>query len=294
MPCGPATFWPTWPLTTGPLSPCATSTTCRYPTSLSFCSGRCTAPKPCSDGPGPPSDVPMPPRTTPMPDPFEALRRHDGPVDPDPTFAARLRARVERALSLPEGVTVSNLTVEAVAATDVADPSAPGAVAVTAAAVVPYLIVDGARRALDWYVSALGATRRGEPIVMADGRIGHGELELRGSVLYLADESAESQVAAPRPGGPATVSFAFEVPDVDASVDRAVAAGAVLERPLADNPYGRNAVVRDPFGHRWIISSVTTAPSPVTAGPDDRSAAGGHGERVRSGDIGYVLSLIHI
>ena len=223
-----------------------------------------------------------------MPDPFEALLRHDGPVDPDPTFAARLRARVERALSLPEGVTVSNLTVEAVAATDVADPSAPGAVAVTAAAVVPYLIVDGARRALDWYVSALGATRRGEPIVMADGRIGHGELELRGSVLYLADESAESQVAAPRPGGPATVSFAFEVPDVDASVDRAVAAGAVLERPLADNPYGRNAVVRDPFGHRWIISSVTTAPSPVTAGPDDRSAAGGHGERVRSGDIGYV------
>ena len=117
-------------------------------------------------------------------------------------------------------------------------------------------MVADARRALNWYVSALGAARRGEVITMDDGRIGHAELELRGSVVYLADESPQGPVAAPRPGAPATVSLTFEVPDVDASVATALAQGAVLERPPADNPYGRNAVIRDPFGHRWIISAV--------------------------------------
>jgi len=224
-----------------------------------------------------------------MPDPFESLHLAATTVDPDPTFAARLRRHVERALSLPEGVTVSNLTVESTSA-----PAAAGHIAAgettpaVPAAVVPYLIVDGARQALDWYVDALGARRRGESIVMADGRVGHAELELRGSVLYLADESPESQVAAPRAGAGATVSFTFEVPDVDGSVDRALAAGAVLERPLADYPYGRNAVVRDPFGHRWIISSESVPGDPVTAGAGPGSVAGGQTDPVRHGDIGYV------
>ncbi|HXQ60649.1 MAG TPA: VOC family protein [Acidimicrobiales bacterium] len=212
-----------------------------------------------------------------MPDPFEALYLPTTDADPDPTFAARLRARVERALSLPEGVTVSNLTVEPAPAPTPATGAPTGVAArVAPGSVVPYLIVEDARRALDWYVAALGANRRGDVIVMSDGRVGHAELELRGSVLYLADESPESQVAAPRAGAGATVSFTFEVPDVDGSVDRALAAGAVLERPLADNPYGRNAVVRDPFGHRWIISSMSTEQEPDVADP------------VRQGDIGYV------
>jgi len=155
-----------------------------------------------------------------MADPFEALRLPVPAVDPDPTFAARLRSRVERALALPEGVTVSNLTIDSAPAS-APHPGSPPA-AVTPAAVIPYLIVSGARRALDWYVGALGATRRGEVITMPDGRIGHAELELRGSVVYLADESPESDVAAPRPGAGATVSLAFAVPDVDRSVDRAL------------------------------------------------------------------------
>ncbi|HXQ75701.1 MAG TPA: VOC family protein [Acidimicrobiales bacterium] len=80
---------------------------------------------------------------------------------------------------------------------------------------------------------------------------------------------AEGGVAAPRPGADATVSLTVEVSDVDGSVDRALAQGALLERPVADNPDGRNAVIRDPFGHRWIISD-------------------GGVETVRQGDIGYV------
>ena len=214
-----------------------------------------------------------------MTDPFEALRLPPATVDPDPTFAARLRSRVERALALPEGVTVSDLTLEDLSAPTA--PTAPAAAAggpgVVAPSIVPYLIVDGARRALDWYVSALGATRRGDVIAMPDGRIGHAELELRGSVIYLADESPESLVVAPRPGAGATVSLTFEVPDVDGTVQRAVDQGALVERPAADYSYGRNAVIRDPFGHRWIISAVTAAAgAPVGS------------DTIRQGDLAYV------
>jgi predicted enzyme related to lactoylglutathione lyase len=153
---------------------------------------------------------------------------------------------------------------------------------------IAYLIVGDTRRAIDWYVEVLGARRRGEPMVMADGRIGHAELDLGTSRLFLADESPESHVAAPRAGDDATVSFVVEMPDVDGAVRRATDAGATLERPAADNPYGRNAVVRDPFGHRWIISaspqnaapSPRTAPSPRSTGPED--------EWMQPGDIAFV------
>jgi len=69
------------------------------------------------------------------------------------------------------------------------------------------------------------------------------------------------------------------VPDVDALTDRAVAGGAGLERPPADYPYGRNAVIRDPFGHRWMLSSPVAAASPAP-GPSDG--------QLRQGDIAYV------
>ncbi len=74
-----------------------------------------------------------------MPDPFESLRLVDQPVEPDPGFTARLRALVERALHLPEGVTVTTLTLD--------DPTSTP----VTTGVVPYLIVSDARRALDWY-----------------------------------------------------------------------------------------------------------------------------------------------
>ena len=54
----------------------------------------------------------------------------------------------------------------------------------SAPSLVPYLAVADGRRALEWYVDVLGARRRGEPIIMPDGRLGHAELELGESVLY--------------------------------------------------------------------------------------------------------------
>jgi predicted enzyme related to lactoylglutathione lyase len=223
-----------------------------------------------------------------MPDPFEALRAPVSPVDPDPDFATRLRARVERALVLPEGVIVSETTIETTPARSRPpvpdDPRRAGA----ATGLTPYLIVADSRQAIDWYVEVFGARRRGEPIVMADGRVGHAELELGTSALFLADESPESHVAAPRPGADATVSFVVEVPDVDAALRRAGNAGATVERPAADNPYGRNAVVRDPFGHRWIISAAPGVTTPTGAAVSSESADHTPGELMRPGDIGYA------
>jgi uncharacterized glyoxalase superfamily protein PhnB len=213
-----------------------------------------------------------------MSDPFDALRLPIPAVDPDPTFATGLRSRVERALALPEGVTVSDLSLESRPTDPIPEPAGAALLGRRPrhGGVVPYLIVAGARSAIDWYVSALGARPHGEVIAMADGRIGHAELVLSGSMVYLADESPESNVVAPRPGAGATVSLTLEVPDVDGTVERALAQDAVLERPAQDNPYGRNAVIRDPFGHRWIISALSTEPPPAVAYP------------VRQGDIGYV------
>lgn len=209
-----------------------------------------------------------------MADPFASLRLPLSDVSPDPAFATRLRSRLERALALPEGVTVSHLVL------DPTTDRGHDAPAATTGGVVPYLIVADARRALAWYVTALGAATRGEPIVMPDGRIGHAEFVLSGSALYVADEaSGNSAVAAPRPGAGATVSLTVEVRDVDAAVARAVAEGAELERPAADNPYGRNAVIRDPFGHRWIVSASPVPPNTPTAPGFDL---------VRHGDVGYV------
>jgi predicted enzyme related to lactoylglutathione lyase len=193
-----------------------------------------------------------------MPDPFEQLRAALTPAQPDPAFAARLRERLGRALDLPRGVVMSDLQTH-----EVAPASAPAEAVIT-----PYLAVSGARSALDWYQQAFGARLHGEPIVMEDGSIGHAELDVRGAALYLAEQNPGLGFTAPDAGTAVTIHLS--VADVDTAIGQAVDAGARLDRPAADYPYGRNGVIRDPFGHRWLIS-----------GPQAR-----HG--LRHGDIGYV------
>ncbi len=183
-----------------------------------------------------------------MTDPLNALRQPVTPVDPDPAFTAELRSRLERALLAPEGAPMTT-TIEAPSHT-----------------LGCYLAVNDARAALDFYVQAFGARRRGEPIVMPDGRIGHAELAIGDSVLMLADEFAELGLLSPRTRGGPSQSLYLRVsePDaVDATMRAAVEAGARLERAAADHDYGRNAVVVDPSGHRWMISSSPAAtPTP--------------------------------
>ncbi|WP_075020026.1 VOC family protein [Actinomadura madurae] len=119
----------------------------------------------------------------------------------------------------------------------------------------PYLCVDDGQHALRWYADAFGAELHSEPTMMEDGRVGHAELAIGDSVLMLADEWPELGLLGPKARGGPSQSLYLSVPDVDIVFSRAVEMGAAPDRPVADYPYGRNGVVIDPFGHRWMISS---------------------------------------
>ena len=210
-----------------------------------------------------------------MTDPLGALRAPLTPADPDPAFAARLRARLERALGLPEGVAVTEMPLT------LAEPGT-AAPAPERGGAIPYLAVRGARDALDWYARVLGARLRGEPVIMPDGRVGHAELELAGGVIYLADEFPEIGARAPDPGG-VPVSLVLAVADVDDVAAAAVQAGARLDRQPAGGYGHRSATVTDPYGHRWLLQ----APLPgAVAGPAADAEPGA--APLRQGDISYV------
>lgn len=202
-------------------------------------------------------------------DPLTVLSGDDPPVSPDPAFAARLRARLESALTLPErteGVDMSGTE------TAIAELNEPAAVAApTRSAVVAYLAVPDARAAIAWYIDALGAVQVGEPIVMDDGRIGHAELALAGGVFYLADEYPEIGLKAPAPHAN-SVSLMLEVPDTDAALERARTLGAQVQREPYENYGTRNAAIIDPSGHRWMLSGPAT----------------GAAVPIQHGDVGYV------
>ena len=108
-------------------------------------------------------------------------------------------------------------------ATDI-DTSAPQEL-VERPGALPYLTVNDARSALDWYVERLGATVRGEPILMDDNTIGHAELEVGGGAIYLAEEFPDMGLRAPQPGA-VSVSLMLAVDDTDEALRRATAGGA--------------------------------------------------------------------
>jgi uncharacterized glyoxalase superfamily protein PhnB len=201
-----------------------------------------------------------------MTDPLDVLRAPIDPVDPDPTFAADLRARLQRAiLGFPGG----DMTTEK------RTPSAPA----WGPDVTPYLGVYDGMRALDWYVDVFEGERRGDPYVLPDGSIGHAEIGIGDAVVMLAGGAPGSEpparvAAEPGPGLP-THSIFVAVPHVDATIERAVDRGAELERPASDESYGRTGVIRDPFGHRWMIYS-----------PAARAT------RARQGDLAYVTLAV--
>ena len=202
-------------------------------------------------------------------DPLTVLHGDELPVQPDPAFAARLRARLESALSLPnrtEGVDMSG-TDTAIA--ELKEPTV--APAPPRPAALPYLSVANAREAIAWYADIFGATVVGEPYEMDDGRIGHAELEIAGGVLYLADEYPELGLKAPTPQS-SSVSLMLHVPDTDVVLDRARERGAQVQLEPYENYGARNATVVDPFGHRWMLSG------PVT----------GAAVPIQHGDVGYV------
>lgn len=121
-----------------------------------------------------------------------------------------------------------------------------------------YISVKNAAKALDFYKAAFDATEI-ERFDMPDGRIGHAELEMGDSRLMLADEMPEMPdvvVRSPATLGGTSIGLHMYVPDVDAAFNRAVAAGAVVKRPVKDQFYGdRSGTFEDPFGHVWTVAT---------------------------------------
>lgn len=124
--------------------------------------------------------------------------------------------------------------------------------------VAPYIGVRGGTRAIEFYRQAFGATVTMGPYLGPDGRVGHAELEVEGSMFMLADEYTEEGMLSPQSAGGTPVLLSLNVADVDAFVQRAEAAGATITRPVVDKAYGsRMGALTDPFGHRWIVNTVT-------------------------------------
>jgi PhnB protein len=142
--------------------------------------------------------------------------------------------------------------------------------------VSPYLVVDGAQKAIEFYTTVLGFTERVR-MPGPDGRIGHAELQLDDSVVMLADEHPEVDARAPSAYGGSPVSITVYVEDVDATFDKATRAGATAVRPPEDQFYGdRSATFDDPFGHRWTINTHIEDVSPEEMGR--RAAEMGRGQ----------------
>jgi PhnB protein len=121
--------------------------------------------------------------------------------------------------------------------------------------VTPYLAVDDAAEAIEYYKSAFGAKERVR-MDTPDGKIGHAELEIGDSLVMLSDPTPQASTKPPKELGGTSASVFLYVEDVDAVVKQAVDAGATITMEVADQFWGdRFGTVTDPFGHLWAIAT---------------------------------------
>jgi PhnB protein len=119
--------------------------------------------------------------------------------------------------------------------------------------VYPYLRVHSAAEAIDFYARAFGGTELFR-LTAPDGRIGHAQVKFGPATIMLGDEYPERGVRGPRSMGGTTVAIHLHVADVDQAFEQAIGAGATVVMPLKDQFWGeRTAIVRDPFGHEWLL-----------------------------------------
>lgn len=121
--------------------------------------------------------------------------------------------------------------------------------------VTPYLIINGAAKAIDFYKRAFNAqelTRMESP----DGTIGHAEIQIGDSHVMLADEYLDMSQRSPRSLGSTDVSLIIYVENVDEMFSQALMSGAHELQAVKDQFYGdRSGTLKDPFGHVWTIST---------------------------------------
>jgi PhnB protein len=121
--------------------------------------------------------------------------------------------------------------------------------------ITPHLVCDGAADAIEFYKKAFGAVEIGR-LPDKEGRLMHAMLRIGDSPLMLVDEYPERQTLGPETlqGSPVTIHLYVE--DVDAAMERAVAAGAKVTMPVDDMFWGdRYGRLEDPFGHHWSIAT---------------------------------------
>ena len=137
--------------------------------------------------------------------------------------------------------------------------------------VIPYLSVDGASAAIDFYTTVFGATERMR-MDAPDNKVGHAELEFGDSLIMLADTFPDMGNQSPAAIGGTPVTVMVYVEDVDAVFGRAIDAGATVERELENQFYGdRGGQFVDPFGHKWFVATHVEDVSPEEM--DQRAAA---------------------
>lgn len=128
--------------------------------------------------------------------------------------------------------------------------------------ITPYLFVEGADRAIEFYKKAFGAQEH----VRMDGpggRVMHAELQIGDSRIMLSDANPNMGARDPKALGGSAVSILLYVDDVDAWAKRAEAAGARVVRPVENQFYGdRAGTFEDPFGHQWDIHTTIEVVTP--------------------------------
>ncbi|CAL95271.1 VOC family protein [Azoarcus olearius] len=121
--------------------------------------------------------------------------------------------------------------------------------------ITPYLSIDCAAAAIDFYRRAFGATEQFR-LALPDGSVGHAELRIGDSTIMLADGCEQGVARSPRTLGGSSVGLHLYVEDVDAVYAQAVAAGARAISEPKDQFYGdRSGTLEDPFGHMWFVAS---------------------------------------
>jgi PhnB protein len=141
--------------------------------------------------------------------------------------------------------------------------------------VSPYLAVDDAARAIEYYETAFGA----KEVVRMDapgGKIAHAELEIGDSRIMLSDPFPQASTRPPKELGGTSASVFMYVEDVDAVVKQAVDAGATVTMEVADQFWGdRFGVIADPFGHVWSIATHVKDPTPEEIAEGAKAAMAG-------------------
>lgn len=118
-----------------------------------------------------------------------------------------------------------------------------------------YITLKNCSEAIAFYKKAFGATETGR-LLMPNGKIGHAEIEIEGSLLMMADENLDWGNKSPETIGGNPMTFGLYIKDVDATFKQAVDAGATVVMPIKDEFYGdRAGQIMDPFGYKWMLAT---------------------------------------